>query len=256
MPKPISRGRSLLWALLAALLGLALFQAKEARASTFDVNPIRVTLSPRASSGLVTVRNTSAESLRFQVSAFTWRQSVGGEMELLKTSDIVFFPAMLSLKPGESRNIRVGTLASFGDIEKTYRIFVEELPPASPNLTNSIRVLTRFGIPVFLEANKPSAAPRIEGMSLLGRRLSFSLKNAGNTHFLTQLVRVQALGPDGGSLMEKELPAWYVLAGGARSYAFDLPASACGAERLVVSIKSDAKPVETSLAGRVSPCGP
>ena len=49
-------------------------------------------------------------------------------IELAPTQDVVFFPALLTLKPGEERRIRVGSTAAPGSIEKTYRIFVEELP--------------------------------------------------------------------------------------------------------------------------------
>jgi fimbrial chaperone protein len=243
------------WALFAAILGLGLSQATEARASTFEVNPIRMTLSASSTSGLLTVRNISNEALRFQVNAYAWSQKQTGEIQLAATQDIVFFPAMLALKPGESRNIRVGTAAPFDATEKTYRVFVEEMPPIEGNTSNAIRVLTRFGVPVFLApSSRPTATPRLDGLALLGRTLSFALKNDGNTHFLTQRVRILAEGPSGNPLLEQELPAWYVLAGGLRSYTFDLPASACGATRLVVSVDSDAKAVQSTLPVPASTC--
>jgi fimbrial chaperone protein len=245
-----------LWALLVALLGLTLGQVKEARASTFEVSPIRVKLAQSSSSGLLTVHNTSSEALRFQVSAFAWSQGQRGEVQLSATNDIVFFPSMLSLKPGERRNIRVGTTAPFGAQEKTFRVFVEELPSASQGKSNSIRVLTRFGIPVFLAPASPQATPLLDKLGLIGRRLSFSLKNTGNAHFLTQHVRIRAAGADGGVIWSQDLPAWYVLAGGARDYSFDLPASACAATRLVIAVDADVRSLESSLALPAATCAP
>jgi len=246
------------WALLVATLGLGLSQAEEAAASSFQVSPIRLTLTSAEapSSGLMTVRNTSAEPIRLQVSAFAWNQNRTGEIQLSATEEIVFYPGMLSLKAGETKNIRVGTLAKPGAAEKTFRLFVEEIP-IGINKENTIRVLTRFGVPIFVPATaKPLATPTLKGLSLLGQTFSFELENAGNTHFFTQRVRVRAENSLGGVLAEKDLPAWYMLAGGIRDYTFDLPKSACGAERLVVSVDSDASHVESTLPVNMSTCNP
>ena len=56
--------------------------------------------------------------------------------------------------PGEQRNIRIGTAAPPGASEKTFRIFIEELPaPAagsSGGLPGQVTIRTRLGIPIFL----------------------------------------------------------------------------------------------------------
>ena len=115
---------SLLTAIAALLVGAS------ASAATFSVNPTQIYLSGRTTSALLTLRNDSTETLRFQLSAFAWNQSATGEILLEPTQDVVFFPALLTLKQGEERRIRVGSTVSPGAIEKTYRIFVEELPAA------------------------------------------------------------------------------------------------------------------------------
>ena len=60
---------------------LTLGQAAGARAGSFDVMPVRVYLSSTTTSGLLTVRNHGAETLRFQVKAFAWTESSSGEMQ-------------------------------------------------------------------------------------------------------------------------------------------------------------------------------
>lgn len=237
-----------IWSILVAFLGLSGTRAKEAHASTFEVNPVRLTLSEQSSNAHLAVHNVSPEPLRFQVSAYAWAQDRTGAMKLTSTEDVVFFPAMLTLKPGETRNIRVGTLTHFGTKEQTYRIFVEELPPMAGSVSNGIRVLTRFGVPLFLQPTKaPMATPRIHDLNVSGHTFSFSLENDGNMHFLTKHVRVQAQTPEGGVLLDQELPAWYVLAGGGRNYSLDLPTKLCGATKLVVIVEADKQPVESSL---------
>lgn len=245
------------WALLIAILGLGLAQAEVALASTFEVNPIRLSLSESSTSGLLTVRNVSQEPLRFQVSAHAWQQDRAGAIKLSATQDIVFFPAMLTVKPGETRNIRVGTLHAFGPKEQSYRIFVEELPPLAGTVSNGIPVLSRFGIPVFLQPTTALApAPQIRGLVMKGRTLSFAIENAGNAHFLTQRVRIQAQDQAGSILLERELPAWYVLAGAGRDYAFDLPTPLCGASRLVVLIEAEKHPFQSEVAMPPDACKP
>ena len=237
------------WALLIAILGLGLAQAEVALASTFEVNPIRLSLSEASTSQLLTVRNVSKEPLRFQVSAHAWKQDRAGAVKLSSTQDIVFFPSMLTIKPGETRNIRVGTLHAFGAKEQTYRIFVEELPPLATTVSNGIRVLSRFGIPVFLQPTTPLApAPQIRGLVMKGRTLSFAIENTGNAHFLTERVRIQAQNQAGSVLLEQELPAWYVLAGGGRDYTFDLPIPLCGASKLVVMVEAEKHPFQSEVA--------
>jgi fimbrial chaperone protein len=249
--------RSRFWALVVAILGLVLSQAEVANASTFEVNPIRLTLTESSSRGLLTVRNVSQEVLRFQVSAFAWSQDRAGAMRLSPTQDIVFFPAMIALKPGETRNIRVGTMATVGPKEKAYRIFVEELPPPAGSVSNGIRVLTRFGIPVFLHPSAAkAAAPRVRGLALHGQALSFAVENEGGTHFLPRSVRIRVQDQAGRVLLDQSLPAWYVLAGEGRDYTLALPASACGAARLVVSVDDEKRSLETTLAMPANACSP
>jgi fimbrial chaperone protein len=205
----------------------------------------------------LTVRNVSQEPLRFQVTAHAWGQDRAGKMQLAPTQDVMFFPAMLTLKPGETRNIRVGALARFGPKEQSYRIFVEELPPVAGSLSNGIRVLTRFGIPVFMQPTKtPTSTPRIHDLDMSGRTFSFALENDGNTHFLAKRVRVQAQSQGGGVLLDQELPAWYVLAGGGRNYSLDFPSKLCGATRVVVIVEVDKQPIQSILPMSLGGCEP
>ena len=74
---------------------------------------------------LLTLRNESNETLQFQLSVFAWTQSPLGQMELEPTEDVVFFPTLLTLKPKETRRVRVGSATPQDVREKTYRIFVE-----------------------------------------------------------------------------------------------------------------------------------
>jgi fimbrial chaperone protein len=234
--------------LLGTCLGSLMLNAAPAWASAFQVSPVRLPLTATQSNGILALRNQSSETLRFQVTGFAWSQSPSGETILTPTTDIVFFPTMLSLKPGDARNLRVGAAVAFGATEKTYRIFVEELPPVdSSGTVNAIRVLMKMGIPVFLEPAKPVATPMIDSLSVQGQRLAFALRDTGNAHFLTKKVHISALGDAGQALFEQDLPAWYVLGGSFRDYSLELPTSACKASQIKVHIETDSSNVESLL---------
>lgn len=196
-----------------------------AAAATFTVEPTQIFFAGRTNSVLVTLRNESTENLRFELSAFAWSQSPTGEMQLEPTEDIVFFPSLLTLAPGESRKVRVGSATSLEAREKTYRIFVEELPPLERS-TNGIRVLTRMGIPIFLRPAKELASATVSGLGLQGRTLRFTVANDGSVHFVPKDIRVRGLAGS-STAFEQELEGWYVLAGGRRDFELALPDADC-----------------------------
>lgn len=217
--------------LLSLLLGLALSPAALPRAATFTIKPTQVVLSAKTPSVLVTLHNTSSETLRFQLSLFGWAQRPNGEMELTPTEDLVWFPTLLQLAPGEERKVRVGSATSIASTEKTYRLFIEELPPmqtpqAGPSGTQ-VRILTRIGIPIFLQPAKLEAGGHIEALAIRHGQLSFQVKNVGNVHFVVQAVRISGFTAAEEQVFERQLDGWYVLAGGRRIYQLELPEGDC-----------------------------
>ena len=164
---------------MAALLAASILGggpwAFHADAATFTVEPTQIAFANRTTSVLLTLRNESKDTLRFELSVFKWAQSPSGEMQLEPTEDIVFFPALLTLAPGESRRVRVGSATEFDTREKTYRIFVEELPPLDRQ-TNGVRVLTKMGIPIFM---KPAKEVATANLTNLGQKSGKAVLHVG-----------------------------------------------------------------------------
>jgi fimbrial chaperone protein len=207
-----------------------------ASAATFRVMPTQLTLGGKTQSGLLTIRNDSGEPLRFQISIFAWQQTPAGEMALQPTADIVFFPALFTLNPAEERSIRVGSrVASTADVEQTYRIFVEELPPLDRTKdASAVRVLTKMGIPIFIRPAKYQASAKLAGLEARSGTLSFQLSNTGAVHLMPFAVAVQGLDGGGNRVYREELKAWYVLAGGRRDFTVAPPAQECGRIRTLI----------------------
>lgn len=212
--------------LVSAAALVALLGATVADAALVAIDPVKVLLTGAAPSKSISLRNNANERVRFQMSAFTWQQSVSGEMQLAPTLDLVFFPSLVELAPGETRRVRVTTTEQVAGNERSYRLFVDELPPLASQPGGAIRVLTRFGIPVFLAPDAAAAKPALK-LEVKGGRLLVSLENRGNAHFVAQSVRLVGRAADGSHVLSQDLPAWYVLAGGRRHYDVPLALEVC-----------------------------
>lgn len=233
----------------AAFAALSLLGAtRPASASSFTVNPTQIFLAPRTTSALLTVRNESDDTLRFQLTVFKWDQTPQGELKLEPTQDVVFFPALLSLAPKEERRIRVGAATPFAASEKTYRIFVEELPPQGVATTNAVRVLTKMGVPIFLQPARVQAQAALNDLTVKNGVFTFAVRNTGNVHFVPQTVRVQGTNAAGQVVVDKQVEGWYILSGGVRAYELPLPAPEC---RTVTALAVTVQVGSTSLKERL-----
>jgi fimbrial chaperone protein len=202
--------------------------AAPAFAGDFTVLPTRVNLSPHGHTALVTLHNTGTEELRFQVSAFRWEQTAESDMALTPTTDLVVFPSLLTLAPGESRRIRVGTRGDAGETEGTFRLSVEELPPvAEPGSTRGIRVLTRASVPVFAAPSQARLGGTLAGAHVTHGSLLADASNEGNVHWMLEEVRATAHYTDGSGSFTAATRGWYVLPGHTRRVALDVPFEQC-----------------------------
>jgi fimbrial chaperone protein len=244
--RPFFLSRARLAPAVAAVWALGAASPSLAAAATFTVEPTQIFLSERTTSVVMTLRNDSQETLRFELSAFKWTQSPTGEMQVEPTEDVVFFPALLTLGPGESRRVRVGNATKLDVREKTYRIFVEELPPLTRQ-TGGVRVLTKMGIPIFLRPAKESASATLRDLSQQNGRLRFTLANEGTVHFVPKEILVRGLA-DSTTAFENRLDGWYVLAGGRREFEMAFPDAECS---LVTSVIVDVQFGSVNLQERL-----
>jgi fimbrial chaperone protein len=229
---------------LALALGL-LCGAGRARASGLNVSPVQVWLTQETSKSLLTLRNEGPEDARYQVSIMTWDEDARAGMKLGPTEDIIVFPTILELKVNETRSLRLGAVVPFGPIEKTYRVFLEELPaPEKPQARSTVRVLTRVGIPIFLAPVQTLEDRKLSALSLDKGSASVDVQNTGNVHLRVETVRLEGFTEAGAKIFEKLAQGWYVLAGGHKRYELEVPRDACGKIRkLVVSVKTDKEQV-------------
>jgi fimbrial chaperone protein len=243
-------------AAVVAVIMLATAGASSAAAATFSVNPTQIFLARRSSSALLTLRNESDQVLRFELSVFAWSQTASGEMTLEPTQDVVFFPSLLTLKPSETRRVRVGYVKEAGALEKTYRIFVKELPPVDSRDSAGVRVLTTMGIPIFVRPAKEVATATLDGLKHEGGRFQFALANTGTVHFVPTKIRVRGLA-GGEAVFDREVDGWYVLASGRREFAVPLPAPDCKrVTAVLVNVDIASETLEERLQTPGGACAP
>ena len=125
----------------------------------------------------------------------------------------------------ESRRVRVGSATEFDSIEKSYRIFVEELPPVDRQ-GNGVRVLTKMGIPIFLRPAREIAAANLSNLGQKSGKFFFTLSNEGTVHFVPKEIRVRGFAGSAAAV-DNRLDGWYVLAGGRREFDMAFPEAEC-----------------------------
>lgn len=248
--------RSVRLGVAAAALLACLAAPKPVAAATFSVNPTQIFLANRTSSALLSLRNDSTQTLRFELSVFTWSQNAAGEMTLEPTKDVVFFPSLLTLKPAEERKVRVGTVVPHGAREKTYRIFVKELPPVDGPSEGGVRVLTTMGIPIFVRPEKEVSSAALSELRQSAGQVQFAIANTGTIHFVPQKIAVTAMA-DGLPVFERKVDGWYVLAAGRRDYAVAVPPDACSrVTSFLVRVEFASESLEERLQTPGGACAP
>lgn len=201
-----------------------------AGAGEFSVNPIRVDLSAAVRSGVIAVKNDDTQKLNFQLQAMAWSQDAEGKDVHTETPDLVFFPRILSIEPGAEGLIRVGAKTGATPLEKTYRLFIEELPgtvKVPDGRAAQINVLVRFGAPVFVAPLKPQDALDIEGFTMSKGIVTITARNAGNRHQIVQGIVLKGTDSASKEVYGLTLGDRYLLAGTVKSYTTALTPAIC-----------------------------
>ena len=233
---------------------MALLLAPHAAArSNFTVTPTEVNLSASATSALVTLRNVSKLPLRFEVAVFSWSEDERGKMALNPSSEVTFFPKLVELAGGASRNIRIGINAGLArDVEQSFRLFIEELPDQSAPKGNAVALRTKVGIPVFVRPAKPVRSAEIAGISVENGKVLTSVRNTGNLHVSVDTISVKGTGGSAAPTFTKEGPGWYVLPGATRIFEVPMTAAECKSTTSVaVAVTGHGKSLTS--ASQVSP---
>lgn len=222
----------------------------------WKVTPIRLELDRQAKTGIVTVTNEGDEPMQLQLKAMEWSQDGEGKDRYAETQELVFFPKIMELGKREARIVRVGVRVPASRVEKTFRLFVEEIPRPRKREGSNVTIAIRFGLPVFVRPAQAEPKGWIRGAELSDGTLGAVVENRGNVHLFVQSVVLDGTDAGGQTLFSKEINGWYLLAGASRRYSAEVPGSECKRiATFAISVKTDRFPLEATVPGDPSRCG-
>ena len=205
-------------ALLTALAGTA-------TASTLQLEPVSIRLTPTARAAVMQLRNSGSEPMHVQVRAFRWEQQQG-EDRLSATDDLRVSPPIQTIPAGTEQYVRVLLAeALLPQGEESFRLIVDELPRA-PAADGQVRMLIRYSVPVMV---RPSGlrAPELRFRIVHdGDQTLLEAENRGGQG--AQLAEMQFTTADGATIRVNRGLYGYVLAGQMRRWPLSLPPDAIG----------------------------
>ncbi len=245
LPALLPRWRGVLLSLLAWL-------SLPAAAGNFAVSPIRIDFDHNVRNGAITVTNDAQSELKLQIRLVEWLQDWDGKDGYRESDELIYFPRIATLAPGEKRVVRVGLRgAPAQPQERSYRLFIEDIPEKTTQQGSRLAIAVRFGVPLFVRPAKETIDGEIEALRLDQGKLYVRVRNIGNVHF--RIASVNAF-QDGQSL--GEAAGWYLLPGAARDHLIEIPAGQCHAPgRLDVTVTSDRVTLQGSLEVTRAMCG-
>lgn len=225
-----------------ALACLLLGCMAPAVAGRFSVAPIRVDFTAGTRIGAVTVTSEDDHPLVFRNTPSLWTQNAEGADVYTPSSDLVVTPPLLRVEAGVPRIVRIGTLREPGDVERSYRVFLEEQAPANPEGAGAtIAVVIKFGVPVFVAPRSERVAGSAEIAERKRGGITMQVKNTGNVHF-----NVEAITANGVPV--KDISSWYLLPGTARRYDLVIPQEACTGPALDLRVQATRTVLAASVA--------
>jgi fimbrial chaperone protein len=228
-----------------------------AAAGEFSVNPIRLEMGASARSGSMTVKNEGSVPLRFQLQAMEWTQDAEGKDQYLETRDLIFFPKLMTVEPGQDAVVRVGVRNPVVPAEKTFRLFIEELPSANPPAGKGpqVNVVIRFGAPIFVAPIKSQDGLELEGLAVERGEIKLSARNTGNRHQMVQGIQLRGTDAAGAQVYTLTLADRYLLAGTTKSYTAAISPEQCRRiAALEVELKTDKLSAQRKLSVDPAAC--
>jgi fimbrial chaperone protein len=228
------------WVVLGMFLFI--FPAMQAAAANFNIKPVKVFLDSRNRIEKLTLKNDSDDVLNLQLKSYLWTQDQKNQDVYQETKDLIIFPKIITLKKAEEKIVRIGTNQIPGAVEKSYRIYVKELPSAEKEESqgSTIRMLLKIGVPVFISPITKNPGGSMEMTKLQGGNMEFKVTNKGNLHFIVTDIKVKGTNDIGKDLFSTKLGGWYLLNGSSKSYQTALPDEVCrNITRLDINVRTN-----------------
>jgi len=195
--------------------------------ANFSLNPVRVYFDSSNKTNMVTVTNNSDEDITVQLRAYSWEQNAKSENMYSPTKDIVFFPKIAHIKKAEKKIVRLGTRVPQGDQEKTYRLYIEEIPNSQKTENTAVQIVMKVGVPVFIAPLNSEPKGMLEEVKVEKSIFYARLNNQGNIHFIIRSVNVTGVNSSGDEVYRTELGGRYLHSGNTKDFTLEIPDASC-----------------------------
>lgn len=256
-PGRLASSPHLAW-LFLLLLAALLVPRPVAAAGAWRVIPILLEFDQKTRSGVITLYNEGENKVTLQIKSSAWSQDGAGKDQYQDDAELIFFPRLLTIEPGKSQVLRVGMQIPAISVEKTYRLFIEEIPePRKADQGATIAIALRFGVPIYAAPLKSEPGGEFVTAVLEKGKVSTVIKNTGNVHFRIQTVQLVGKDATGGEVLRQKIDGWYLLSGVSRPYVFTLPPEECRkVTTLELMADTDQKDIATVIKVDPPACTP
>jgi len=215
---------SLLRSLLFAAL---LVYSHNAMSDGIRISPIKLYFDADSNSASLKIVNDAEAQVTVQLEAMTWSQDQDGQDQYAPTAEVVFFPRILSIEANDHRIIRVGYQGDPASaLEKTYRLFVQELPVRKPGEIE-MKFAVRMGVPIFVRPVVEELAWSVSSSGLVESGLSIRVENTGNRFLMVGAMQAVGRNAAGEEMVDSKDRGWYVLAGQGRNFVLPINKEDC-----------------------------
>lgn len=239
------------------LLGLAALSSPlPALAAAMSFSPVGLFLveqksaKPEKISATIDLSNNEQTlPIRVQVRIFKWTKDDKGEDILEPTRDVIASPPTAKIDPQKKYTLRITRLKPAPIAgEESYRLLIDELPPAIDPNTNQqgVTILLRASLPVIF--NSEDSAPKIDWkVSSQDGKLVVRGTNNGTRH--VRLSQFAVSGPKGETPIEAAGSNVYLLPGKTFTWtsAAGAPAYPAGTTVTVLAARETEFPVKAQV---------
>jgi fimbrial chaperone protein len=215
-----------------------------AGAQSLSVLPVNIEMAANQLATTLTVVNQGDKETSVQIRALAWKQ-IDGVEDLTPSDDVIVSPPIATIAAGATQIVRLVLRKAPTGREATYRILLDQIPPAAA--PGTVRIALRLSIPVF-------AAPATKVASRVNFRIEHKAgqtfliaKNDGSSHETIREVVLKS--SDGNGLATEANNSPHILAGATRRWPVGTPGrtSAAG-ETLRLTGLVNAGPVDQKIA--------
>ena len=208
-----------------------------AQAASFQVSPVRMTLSADHSTDVLRVTNGSDTPTVVQLQIVAWSQK-DGEDVYTPSRNLLATPPIFTVTPGSQQVVRVGMRTQPGAKKETcYRLFLTEVPPAPTPGFRGVQIALRMGIPVFVDPaidTKPTLQWSVKQLS--SAELQVRVTNIGNAH--AQILKWELKSSDQSKVLA-QVTGSYVLPAASHTWIVKLAAPLAANTTLELNADTD-----------------